>query len=441
MPNIVVVGTQWGDEGKGKVTDVLTPHVNVVVRYQGGNNAGHTVVVGRQKYVLHSIPSGILHPGRRCVIGCGVVVDPGALIEEMEALVQRGVALDGNLFISKNAHVIMPYHPALDRASEAKLGARRIGTTGKGVGPAYVDKAARVGIRMADLLDERLFREKLETNLAQKNRLLREIYDAQTFSVDEILNPYLRYAGWLAPYITDTALLLNRWIEAGYSVLFEGAQATMLDLDHGTYPYVTSSSTTAGGAATGTGVPPTRIHGILGVAKAYTTRVGAGPFPTEMKGAIAEEIRARGNEYGATTGRPRRCGWFDAVVLRYAARINGLDTVALTKLDVLDQCETVKICTGYRYRGEVLADFPEEETALAEAEPVYEEVSGWMAPTSRAKSEGDLPAKARRYLERLEELIGVPFCMISTGAQRDETILCEDSPLLRWFPSVRGSLL
>ncbi len=315
MPNIVVVGTQWGDEGKGKVVDVITPHVNVVVRYQGGNNAGHTVVVGREKYVLHSIPSGILHPHCRCVIGCGVVVDPASLIQEMEALVQRGVTLDGSLFISKNAHLIMPYHPALDRASEAKLGARRIGTTGKGVGPAYVDKAARVGIRMADLLDERLFREKLEINLAQKNRILREIYDAQSFNIEEILNPYLRFAGWLAPYITDTALLLHRWIESGYSVLFEGAQATMLDIDHGTYPYITSSSTTAGGASTGTGVPPTKIHGVLGVAKAYTTRVGAGPFPTEMTGELAETIRARGNEYGATTGRPRRCGWFDAVVL------------------------------------------------------------------------------------------------------------------------------
>ncbi len=441
MPNIVVVGTQWGDEGKGKVVDVLAPHVNVVVRYQGGNNAGHTVVVGREKYVLHSIPSGILHPGCRCVIGCGVVLDPGSLIEEMEALVQRGVIFDANLFISKNAHLIMPYHPALDRASEAKLGRRRIGTTGKGVGPAYVDKAARVGIRMADLLDVKLFREKLEYNVAQKNRLLREIYDAPTFTVEEILHPYLRYAGWLAPYITDTALLLHRWIESGYSVLFEGAQGTMLDIDHGTYPYITSSSTTAGGAATGTGVPPRKIGGVLGVAKAYTTRVGAGPLPTELSGAIAEEIRARGNEYGATTGRPRRCGWFDAVVLRYAVRINGIDTVALTKLDVLDQCETVKICTGYRYRGELLTEFPEEEAVLAEAEPVYEELSGWMAPTSRAKQEGDLPAKARRYLERLQELIGVPFCMISTGAQRNETILCEDSPLLDWFPSIRGSLL
>jgi adenylosuccinate synthase len=441
MPNIVVVGTQWGDEGKGKVVDVLTPIVNVVVRYQGGNNAGHTVVVGRDKYVFHSIPSGILHRGCTCVIGCGVVIDPSSLIEEMESLVDRGVALDGNLFISKNAHLIMPYHPALDLASEAHLGKRRIGTTGRGVGPAYMDKAARVGIRMADLLDERLFREKLEYNVAQKNRILREIYDAQTFGVEAIFQQYRRYAGWLAPYITDTALLLHRLIEAGRSVLFEGAQATMLDIDHGTYPYVTSSSTTAGGAATGTGVPPTKINGMLGVAKAYTTRVGAGPFPSEMQGPIADEIQARGNEYGATTGRPRRCGWFDAVVLRYAVRINGIDTVALTKLDVLDQCETIKICTGYRYQKDVLTEFPEEEVILSAAEPIYEEVSGWMAPTSRAKNEGDLPAKARQYLERLEELTGVPFCMISTGPQRDETIICEDSPLLRWFPAVRTSLL
>src|SRR5438128_1847389 len=320
MPNIVVVGTQWGDEGKGKVVDVITPHVDVVVRYQGGNNAGHTVVVGREKYVLQSIPSGILHR-RRCVVGCGVVVNPGALIEEMEALVRRGVVLDGNLFISKNAHLIMPYHPALDRASEAKLGSRRIGTTGRGVGPAYVDKAARVGIRVGDLLNERLFREKLEMNVAQKNRLLREIYDAPTFSVAEILDQYLRYAGWLAPYVTDTALLLTRWIESGYSVLFEGAQGTMLDIDHGTYPFITSSSTTAGGAATGTGVPPTRIHGVLGVAKAYTTRVGGGPFPAEMSDKIAEHVQARGNEYGSVTGRPRRCGWLDAMVLRYAGRV------------------------------------------------------------------------------------------------------------------------
>jgi adenylosuccinate synthase len=351
------------------------------------------------------------------------------------------VTLDGNLFISKNAHLIMPYHPALDRASEAKLGHRRIGTTGKGVGPAYMDKAARVGIRMADLLDERLFREKLEANIAVKNRLLRDIYDAQTFSVEEILNKYLRYAGWLAPYITDTALLLHRWIENGYSVLFEGAQGTMLDIDHGTYPYITSSSTTAGGAATGTGLPPTRIQGVLGVAKAYTTRVGGGPFPTEMTGEAAEAIRARGNEYGAVTGRPRRCGWFDAVVLRYAARVNGFDTIALTKLDVLDQSETIKVCTGYSYRGEVLTEFPDEETVLREAEPVYEEISGWCTSTAGIRHEPDLPAKARRYLERLEELMEIPVCLISTGAQREETIVCDGSPLLRWFPAVRSSLL
>jgi len=431
MSNIVVVGSQWGDEGKGKVVDVLTPYVDVVVRYQGGNNAGHTVVVGREKFVLQSIPSGILHPGRRCLIGCGVVVDPASLIQEMESLVQRGIVLDGNLFISKNAHLILPYHPALDRASEAKLGNRRIGTTGKGVGPAYVDKAGRVGIRMADLLDERLFREKLEYNVTQKNRLLRDIYDAPTFSVEEILIPYLRFAGWLAPYITDTALLLARWIDAGYSVLFEGAQGTMLDVDHGTYP---------GGASTGTGVPPTKIDGVFGVSKAYTTRVGGGPFPTELHGEAAELIRVRGNEYGAVTGRPRRCGWFDAVVGRYAVRLNGCEALALTKLDVLDQCDVIKVCTGYRYEGELLTEFPVEERIWAAAEPVYEELSGWQTSTAGARTLGDLPAKARQYLDRLSELVGVPFGLISTGAVRDDTILCEDSPLTGWFPALRSSL-
>ena len=440
MPNIVVVGAQWGDEGKGKVVDVLAPHVDVVVRYEGWNNAGHTVVVGREKFVLHSIPSGILHPRRCCVIGCGVVIDPAALIEEMEALVQRGVILDGNLFISKNAHLIMPYHRALDLASEAKRGERRIGTTGKGVGPAYVDKAARVGIRMADLLDEPLFREKLSANVEEKNRLLREIYDAPTFTVEEILGPYLRYAGWLAPYITETALLLNRLIDEGRSVLFEGAQGTMLDLDHGTYPFITSSNTTAGGTSVGTGVPPTRIHGVLGVSKAYTTRVGNGPFPTELVDETAELLRARGNEYGATTGRPRRCGWLDAVVLRYAARINGIDTIALTKLDVLDRCETVKVCVGYRYRGELLTEFPEEERIWREALPLYEEMSGWQCSSAGVRVYADLPTKARQYIERVAELTGQEICLISTGAVREHTILMEDSPLPRWFPSVSSTL-
>ncbi len=436
MPNIVVVGAQWGDEGKGKVVDVLAPHVDVVVRYQGGNNAGHTVVVGREKFVLQSIPSGILHPGVRCVIGCGVVIDPQSLIEEMESLVQRGVSLDGNLYISKNAHLIMPYHPAIDRASESQAGARRIGTTGKGVGPAYADKAGRVGIRMADLLDERLFREKLTYNVEQKNRLLREIYDAETFSVEGILGPYLRFAGWLAPYITDTALVLSRWIDGGASVLFEGAQGTMLDLDHGTYPFITSSSTTSGGAATGTGVPPTRINGVLGITKAYATRVGEGPFPTELSGAEAELLRTRGNEFGSVTGRPRRTGWVDVVGLRYATRINGFDTVAVTKLDILDACETVKICTAYRHRGELLTEFPEEERIWQEAEPVYEELSGWQTSTRGLTDYSELPTKAQQYLERLAELIGVGVSIVSTGAVRDETILVQDSVVARWFPSL-----
>jgi adenylosuccinate synthase len=418
--------------------DLLAPSVEVVVRYQGGNNAGHTVVVGREKFVLQTIPAGILHDNVRCVIGCGVVIDPASLVEEMESLVQRGVSLDGNLYISKNAHLIMPYHPALDRASESKAGHRAIGTTGKGVGPAYADKAARVGIRMADLLDERVFREKLEANVLQKNRLLREIYDEESFSVDSILAQYRRFAGWLAPYITDTALLLARWIDAGASVLFEGAQGTMLDIDHGTYPFITSSSTTAGGASTGTGVPPTRLHGCLGISKAYCTRVGGGPFPTELHGPVADMLRARGNEYGAVTGRPRRCGWADAVALRYAARINGFDSIALTKLDVLDTCETLKICVGYRYGGETLTDFPEEERIWREAQPVYEELSGWQSSTHGLREYGELPAKARSYLERFSELIGVGVGLVSTGPEREETIIVPDSPLARWFPALRA---
>src|SRR5262245_55537606 len=436
MPNIVVVGAQWGDEGKGKVVDVLAGCVDVTVRYQGGNNAGHTVVVGAEKFVLQTIPSGILHPGCRNVIGCGVVIDPASLIEEMESLVQRGVGLDGNLYISKNAHLIMPYHPALDRASESKAGRRRIGTTGKGVGPAYADKAARIGIRVADLLDERLFREKLEANVFQKNRLLREIYDAETFTVEGILAPYLRFAGWLAPYVTDTALLISRWMDAGASVLFEGAQGTMLDVDHGTYPFITSSSTTAGGACTGTGIPPTRINGVLGISKAYCTRVGEGPFPTELEGPVADLIRLRGNEFGSVTGRPRRFGWVDAVGLRDAARINGFDCVAVTKLDVLDACETVNICVGYRYQGDLLTEFPEEERIWREAEPVYEELSGWQTSTRGLREYADLPTKARQYLERMSEVVGVPFALISTGAVRDETILGPDPTLSRWFPAL-----
>ena len=438
MPNIVVVGAQWGDEGKGKIVDLLAGCADVVARYQGGNNAGHTVVIGREKFVLHSIPSGILHPGKRCVIGCGVVVDPASLIEEMSELARRGVSLDG-LHISQNAHLILPYHRALDQAAEARRGDRKIGTTGKGVGPAYVDKAARLGVRMADLLDEELLREKIEANLREKNPILETLYGHPGFTAEAVRTECLRHGEVLAPHIADTVRLLAEWMEAGASVLFEGAQGTMLDIDHGTYPYITASSASAGGAATGTGVPPTRLDGVLGVSKAYTTRVGSGPFPTELAGPAGDLLRTRGNEYGATTGRPRRCGWFDAVVLRHAVRINGLDTLAVTKLDVLDPYPRIPICVAYRYRGTLLRDFPFEERVLREVEPVYEEVEGWEAPTAGLRSLEELPPRARAYLARLEELVGREVSLISTGAMREETVVLEGSPLLRWFPPLRSA--
>lgn len=438
MPNIVVVGAQWGDEGKGKVVDLLAGCADVVARYQGGNNAGHTVVIGREKFVLHSIPTGILHPGKRCVIGCGVVVDPASLLEEMGELARRGIALDG-LFVSRNAHLILPYHRALDQAAEARRGDRRIGTTGKGVGPAYVDKAARLGIRAADLFDEALLREKIEANLQEKNPILETLYGHPGFTTEAILADCLRQGEALAPHIADTTRLLAEWMDEGASVLFEGAQGTMLDIDHGTYPYITASSAAAGGAATGTGVPPTRLDGVLGVSKAYTTRVGSGPFPTELGGTAGDLLRARGQEYGATTGRPRRCGWFDAVVLRHAVRINGLETFAVTKLDVLDQCRRVPICVAYRYRGALLRDFPIEERVLREIEPVYEEWEGWETSTAGLRGLEELPPKARAYLGRLEELVGRELSLISTGAMREETIVLEGSPLVRWFPTLRSA--
>ena len=437
MANIIVVGAQWGDEGKGKVVDVLTAFVDVVVRYQGGNNAGHTVVIGKEKFILHSIPSGILRPGKRGVIACGVVVDPASLLEEMRELEQRGIRLQGRLFISKNAHLILPYHRVLDEADEARRGSRRIGTTSRGVGPAYTDKAARVGIRAGDLLDETLFREKLEANLQMKNAILQSVYGVPPVRAEEILPAYLRFGEALAPYLTDTTLLLHEAMEGGASVLFEGAQGTMLDVDHGTYPYITASNATAGGATTGTGVPPTKIHGALGVTKAYTTRVGGGPFPTEVTGELGELLRSRGSEYGATTGRPRRCGWVDAVVLRHAVRVNGLDTLALTKLDVLDPLPTIRIAVGYRYRQSLLRDFPLEDRVLAAAEPVYEEWPGWQSSTSGLRHLDELPAKARDYIDRLTELTEREISLISTGAVREETILLDGSFLTRWLPGLK----
>jgi adenylosuccinate synthase len=442
MPNVAVIGGQWGDEGKGKVVDHLARDADIIVRFGGGNNAGHTLIVGEERTVLHLIPSGVLHAGKICVIGNGVVVDPEVLVDELTALRKRGYLTDDAcLKISDEAHLILPYHKAIDLARERLRGKGAVGTTGRGIGPTYEDKMARSGIRVVDLLEEETFREKLAHNLEEKNIYLRSILKEPGMEFDAIYDAYRRHADRLRPYVTDTALYLDDALRAGRRVLFEGAQGTMLDVDHGTYPYVTSSNTVAGAVCAGAGVGPASFQSVIGICKAYTTRVGNGPFPTEEHGAIGERLRESGDEFGATTGRPRRCGWFDAVVLRYAVRINGLDTVALTKLDVLDQCETVKVCTGYRWRGDIITDFPEDETALAELTPVYEEISGWMSSTAGARNESDLPAKARRYLERLEELIGIPFCLISTGAQRDETILCEDSPLLRWYPSVRSSLL
>jgi adenylosuccinate synthase len=432
VPNIVIVGAQWGDEGKGKVVDLIAPCVDIVARYSGGPNAGHTVVAGDHRYVLQSVPSGVLRPGKRSVIGCGVVVDPGALLEEMDTLTASGIALD-RVYVSHQAHVILPYHRALDRADDEG----RIGTTGKGVGPAYADKAARRGVRMGDLLDEGLLREKLEASLGVKNRILREVYGHPGFSVDELLSLCGRHGERLAPYIVDTTLLLHQWLAAGASILFEGAQGTMLDIDHGTYPFITSSSATAGGAASGTGVGPTRIHGVLGVTKAYATRVGGGPFPTEVTGDLGELIRARGKEYGSVTGRPRRCGWFDAPLLRHAVRVNGLDTVAMTKLDVLDPCHQILVAVAYRYRGSRLDELPLEERVLARLEPIYEERPGWLQATERLRAWEDLPALARDYVDWLQDLIGCEISLISTGPARDETILREPSRLTRWFPDLR----
>jgi adenylosuccinate synthase len=432
VPNIVVVGAQWGDEGKGKIVDLLTPAVDVVARYQGGPNAGHTVVVGGQRYVLQTIPSGVLRPGKRSVIGPGVVVDPAALVEEMDTLARQGVLLDG-LHLSVNAHVIMPYHRALDQADDQV----RVGTTGKGVGPAYADKAARLGVRAGDLRDEALLRDKVEANLRVKNHLLRGLYGHPGFTTDEVVRTTLRHAARLLPHLADTTLLLHQWMAAGHSVLFEGAQGTMLDVDHGTYPFITTSSTTAGGAATGTGVPPTRIHGVVGVSKAYATRVGGGPFPTEVTGDLGELIRARGKEYGTVTGRPRRCGWFDAPLLRHAVRINGLDTLAVTKLDVLDTCQRILVAVAYRYRGATLDELPAEPQALASLEPVYEERPGWLQKTEGLRGWEELPSRAREYLRWLQDLIGCEVSLISTGPARDETIFLETSRLTRWFPDLR----
>jgi adenylosuccinate synthase len=435
LPNIVIVGAQWGDEGKGKVVDLIAPCFDVVARYSGGPNAGHTIVAGGRRFVLQLVPSGALRPGKKSVIGGGTVVDPVGLVQELDGLAAAGIRVD-DLYVSHAAHVILPYHRVLDQAMDQE----RIGTTGKGVGPAYADKAARLGIRVGDLLDEAHFREKLEVTLPIKNQLLRN-FGRDPFEVEDVVKGLQGAIERLRPHVTDTAFLLHRWMRDGAAVLFEGAQGTLLDMDHGTYPYITASSASAGGAAPGTGVPPTRIDGVLGITKAYATRVGGGPFPTEVTGDLGELIRARGKEYGAVTGRPRRCGWFDAPLLRHAVRINGLDTLAVTKLDVLDPCHSVLVGVGYRYKGTLLTEWPGEERVVAKLEPVFEERPGWLGETAGLRDWAALPVRARDYLRWLADLIECEISLVSTGPARDETILVEPSRLTRWFPDFRQRCL
>lgn len=433
MPSTVIVGTQWGDEGKGKVTDLITQDYDYVVRYQGGNNAGHTVIRDGKKFALHLMPSGVLEKDAVPVIGNGVVVDPGVLVEEMKMLEDQGVSCE-KLKISCDAHVIMPYHKDFDGADEKSLGENKIGTTKRGIGPCYQDKAARKGIRIQDLFDEKIFRLKVETALSQKNPILEKVYGMKTYTVDEICDEYLPYADILRPCMTEGAQLLNDALRAGKNILFEGAQGTLLDIDHGTYPYVTSSSCCAGGAATGTGVGPTAITKVLGIQKAYVTRVGGGPFPTEQRfpenGGTGEEAEtgeklcAEGHEFGVTTGRKRRCGWFDAVIARYAAEVNGLTDVALTKLDVLSAFDTIKVCVAYECDGKTYDYFPMQQSVLFHAQPVYKELPGWKGvDISECRSFEELPENAQKYVEYLEELSGVRVSIIGVGPDRDETIV------------------
>jgi adenylosuccinate synthase len=425
MPVLVVVGAQWGDEGKGKIIDLLTERADVVARYQGGHNAGHTVVVGMDEFILHLIPSGVLHKGKKCVIGNGVVVDPAALIEEMDGLIKRGIKFDTNLLISANAHLIMPYHKAIDVASERLKGNKKIGTTGRGIGPAYADKINRRGIRMADLLSPERFHEKLAINVGEANFLLERFYNAPLIHQDEVYAEYLQYAQRLKKYITDTTLYINEAVAKKKKVLAEGAQGTHLDVDHGTYPFVTSSSPTAGGACTGLGIGPNTIGEVIGIVKAYTTRVGSGPFPTEQENATGEHLRERGREYGATTGRARRCGWMDTLVVRHAVRVNGFTSIALTKLDVLDTLDEIKICVGYKHKGTLYKEMPSDLEVLEQCTPQYISMPGWKQTTIGIKKYAQLPKKARAYVEKVCKLCGVKPSIISTGARRDETIMLE----------------
>jgi len=420
MTSVVVVGTQWGDEGKGKITDFLSENAEVIARYQGGNNAGHTIKFNGETYKLHLIPSGIFYKDKISVIGNGMVVDPKALVKELAYLRDKGVTTD-NLRISNRAHVILPYHLKLDEVEEASKGANKIGTTKKGIGPAYMDKAARIGIRIADLLDRESFEEKLTRNLEEKNRLFERIYETEGFKIEDILDEYYEYGQQIKHYVQDTSVVLNDALDEGRRVLFEGAQGVMLDIDQGTYPFVTSSNPVAGGVTIGSGVGPTKITHIVGVSKAYTTRVGDGPFPTELDNEIGHQIREVGREYGTTTGRPRRVGWFDSVVVRHARRVSGITDLSLNSIDVLTGIETLKICVAYRYKGELIEEFPASLKMLADCEPVYEELPGWTEDITGCKSLDELPENARHYLERISQLTGIPLSIFSVGPDRTQT--------------------
>ena len=428
MPNVVIVGTQWGDEGKGKVVDLYAENADVIARFQGGNNAGHTLVVKGEKTILHLIPSGILHNHKICIIGNGVVVDPDILIQEIESLKKRDLyPPDTKLYLSENAHVIMPYHKRIDAARETQEGTKKIGTTGRGIGPAYEDKVSRQGIRVSDMLDEKIFRERLHRGLVEKNFLLTHYFHEAPLDEQEIADRYLGYAAHLKPYVADTSLIVAREMRMGKKVLFEGAQGSHLDIDHGTYPYVTSSNTVSGNACCGMGVGPSTIHSVIGICKAYTTRVGEGPFPTELHDEIGERMSVVGNEYGATTGRRRRCGWLDLVLVRQSMRVSGITGVALTKLDVLRGIDKIKVCVAYHWRGEEFTEsVPSRPDLLAECEPIYEEMDGWTEDITTARTIDDLPKNARRYVERLEVLVNAPCVIVSVDASREGTIVTKN---------------
>ncbi len=420
MSVTVIVGSQWGDEGKGKIVDILSERYDIVVRYQGGANAGHTVLVGDNQFILHLIPSGILRENTVCVIGNGVVIDPKALLEEINLLESLGINIKNRLYISQNAHLIMPYHKLLDSISES--GANKIGTTGRGIGPCYIDKYARKGIKIVDLLDSNVLEEKIKINIEEKNNLLRKVYNHDEMDVDEITKEYLEFDKIIDQYITDVPSFLNTAIAEGKSVLLEGAQGTLLDVDHGTYPFVTSSNPTSGGACTGSGIPPTKIDSVIGIVKAYTTRVGLGPFPTELSDDMGSKLREVGAEYGATTGRPRRCGWYDAYMLNYSRMINGIERAAITKLDVLSNLDEIKVCVAYEINGKKLKSYPTDVNQMMLVKPVYEILPSWKTDISKIKYYDDLPPEAKDYLSFISQQSGFEICFISVGPQRQQTI-------------------